>query len=207
MIPKKKDKAYWQGKLDKELVTLVPGGAKKNPSAVWKICKRFADNPKSQPLPRIHEPIASFAVCVPCNQVIPYGTSPGTLATHIHSSSCKAAPGLKAQVSKKKSRKDRKRKSEVINSPPGKKLKQTYLFGMGPPVPVSDSSGSALKKMSEVQRSKFREATLPHDLRVVNGDLRPFSTFEGMGMKGRDQCLFNLGAEYGEKLDISGAQK
>ena len=105
MIAKKKDTDFWQGKFDLQQLTLVPGGAKKNPSAVWKICKRIVDHPQSEPLPKLHETIPGFAVCVPCKQVLCYGSSPGTLGTHINSEKYKAAAGLKAQVPKKK-RKD-----------------------------------------------------------------------------------------------------
>ena len=83
MIKKEQNKNFWQGKLDLKQLTLVPGGAKTNPSAVWKICKRFVDLPQSEPLPKIHEKVANFAVYVPCKQVLEYGTSAGTLASII----------------------------------------------------------------------------------------------------------------------------
>ena len=102
MITVEKSTAYWQGKYDKNELTLVPGGAKTNPSPVWLICRRFVDLKPTEELPTMHSKVLNFAICPPCSQVIRYGTSAGTLSTHIHSKLCKVDKKLKEKVPLKK---------------------------------------------------------------------------------------------------------
>ena len=171
----------FQGKLKLKNITLVPQPNAK--SVGWKVCQRIVNHPQSQPLSGVFSKIKNYAVCVPCNQVVKYNASPGTLLDHVQSIAYKVYPKVKAKFPKTPSK---ERKKGPANDHPSKKLKQWDLNKY-----VNRAKKLAQPMLEQIESdkvAKFRENMLPH-LGVVNEDLRSFNFSEGKGIQKRDPAI------------------
>ena len=108
--------------------------------------------------------IKNHAVCVPCDQVLKYNGSPGTLSDHIHTDSCKVDPKVKEQIPKKPSKKRKKKIDDPL--PEAKKLRQGVLKQYMEKKKKVESQETVFQKMNAEETRMFREKMLPFDLGV-----------------------------------------